>query len=225
VKASRKNQTPSVEYPESAKPERRHGLVGPHTLWQEKREFQSQFLREMGLEPQHYLLDIGCGTLRGGIPLIQYLHTGHYYGFDVWGKLIKEARKEVNVTGLEEKAPRLFALPTISHLEVDVSFDFIWAFSVLIHISDAVLDETLYFASRHLSESGVFYANVNTAKRKKDGTWRGFPLVARPLDFYNQACDANDLVMHDMGSLKELGHETNRKTDDNHRMLKMIRKG
>ena len=62
--------------------ERRHSLVGPPDLWEMKREFQIRFLRQAGLSPEHYLLDIGCGTLRGGIPLIDYLETGHYFGLE-----------------------------------------------------------------------------------------------------------------------------------------------
>ena len=52
---------------------RRHGLVGRPELWQQKRDFQIAFLREHGLLPAHVLVDLGCGTLRGGIPIIAYL--------------------------------------------------------------------------------------------------------------------------------------------------------
>ena len=33
------------------KEERRHALVGPANLWKMKRDFQIQFLRDMGLKP------------------------------------------------------------------------------------------------------------------------------------------------------------------------------
>ena len=66
-----------------SKEERRHALVGPAHLWEMKRDFQIQFLKAMGMKPEHYLFDIGCGTLRGGIPLISYLHSGHYFGAEV----------------------------------------------------------------------------------------------------------------------------------------------
>ena len=63
------------------KKKRRHGMVGPPYLWKMKREFQIKFLTDMDLKPDHYLLDLGCGTLRGGIPIIEYLEIGHYFGF------------------------------------------------------------------------------------------------------------------------------------------------
>jgi len=51
--------------------EQRHGLVGPARLWKMKRDFQIGFLKNFGLKPDNVLLDLGCGTLRGGIPIIE----------------------------------------------------------------------------------------------------------------------------------------------------------
>jgi len=45
--------------------ERRFELVGPPELWEMKRRFQIEFLRQFGLQPQHYLLDIGLRRLAG----------------------------------------------------------------------------------------------------------------------------------------------------------------
>jgi len=47
---------------------KRHALVGAGYLWELKREFQIEFLKEAGLSPGDYLMDVGCGTLRGGDP-------------------------------------------------------------------------------------------------------------------------------------------------------------
>lgn len=77
------------------KKERRHAMVGPAHLWKMKRDFQIQFLKTMNLKREHYLLDIGCGTLRGGIPLIAYLQDGHYFGVEVREKALNEGRKRV----------------------------------------------------------------------------------------------------------------------------------
>jgi len=81
------------------KQERRHALVGPANLWKMKRDFQIQFLSNVGLKPEHYLFEIGCGTLRGGVPLIQYLESCHYFGFGVREKAIDEGRKELGDAG------------------------------------------------------------------------------------------------------------------------------
>ena len=44
---------------------------------------QRDFLVDQGLMPEHRLLDVGCGALRAGIHLVEYLDPGHYYGIDI----------------------------------------------------------------------------------------------------------------------------------------------
>jgi len=174
----------------------------------------------MGLQPVHYLLDIGCGTLRGGIPLIRYLQDGHYVGIEVRAKVLDEGRKELREAGLEGKNPTLLLSPDISRFNIDRKFDYIWAFSVLIHMSDTILNDALSFVSRHLSEEGVFYANVIMGDGNEDN-WDGFPVVARTLDSYSRACGLNGLAVSDLGPLKPLGHISNVGSHDNQRMLKI----
>lgn len=206
-----------------SKEERRHALVGPPRLWKMKRDFQIRFLSDMGLEPGHYLFEIGCGTLRGGIPLIQHLENGHYFGVEVRERALAGGRKELREAGLEEKNPTLLLSPDISQLTINRRFDYIWAFSVLIHMNDKILSDTLDFVSRHLSEDGFFYANVNIGYRR-EGNWQGFPVVARTLDFYSQACAMSGLVVSDLGPLKEFGHISNSESQDNQRMLKITKR-
>ena len=74
----------------------RHDWVGPgyHEM---KREFQINFLKSHGLSPDKTLLDLGCGTLQGGIPIIDYLDVGHYFGIDVRSRVILKAHEELAV--------------------------------------------------------------------------------------------------------------------------------
>ncbi|KKO18043.1 MAG: class I SAM-dependent methyltransferase [Candidatus Brocadia sp.] len=199
-------------------------LVGPAHLWKMKRDFQIRFLKDMGLKPEYYLFEIGCGTLRGGIPLIDYLQDGHYFGDEVRATVLDEGQKELREARLEGKNPTFLLSPDISQLTVDRKFDYIWAFSVLIHMSDKILNDTLAFVSSHLSKEGAFYANVNIGERK-EGHWQGFPLVARTFDFYSQACTTNGLVVSDIGPLKKFGHVSNVEPQDNQRMLRITKNG
>lgn len=200
----------------------RHALVGPARLWKMKRDFQIRFLRDVGLKPEHYVLDIGCGTLRGGVPVIQYLENYHYFGVEVRESTLAEGRKELREAGLEGKSPTLLLSPDISQLTLDRTFDYIWAFSVLIHMGDEILGDTLAFVRRYLSEEGVFYANV-TIGDENEGYWQGFPVVTRTLEFYSRACAASGLAATDLGALKELGHIANVESQDSQRMLKIVR--
>jgi len=205
------------------KKEFRYSLVGPSKLWNMKRDFQFQFLSKMGLERQHHLFEIGCGTLRGGIPLIQYLDKDHYFGVEIREIALNEGKKELKEFDLEGKNPTLLLSPDISEISINCEFDYIWSFSVLFHMEDKVLNKTISFVSKHLSKDGIFYANVNIGN-KKEGSWQGFPVVTRSFDFYQKICDKYGLSVSDIGSLEEVGHISNIDSQDNQRMLKIVRK-
>ncbi len=202
--------------------ERRHSLVGPSKLWKMKREFQIKFLKNAGLKPQHVLLDIGCGTLRGGIPIIEYLENKHYFGIESRKDVLDEGRNELDELGFMHKEPNLVAEANILDVNLTEKFDYIWAFSVLIHMHDGVLCDTLDFVSSHLLDVGVFYANVNIGSGES-GNWQGFPVVWRSLSFYEQTCLRYGLKIADIGSLKDCGHLSNNEAQDQQRMLKICK--
>ncbi|WP_275098980.1 SAM-dependent methyltransferase [Sedimenticola hydrogenitrophicus] len=208
----------------TTKQEHRHAMVGPAALWKMKRDFQIRFLRQMGLAPEHYLLDLGCGTLRGGIPLIEYLQPGHYFGIEVRAEALAEGRKELQEAGLEGKQPVLLQSDDVSQLSVEQQFDYAWAFPVLIHMQDPILDQTLGFIARRLAPDGTFYANVNIGE-EYSGSWQGFPVVSRTLEFYREQCARHGLALADLGPLRELGHISGVEEQDIQRMLRITRSG
>ncbi len=201
--------------------EKRHSQVGAPELWKMKRDFQIGFLKKERLKPEDSLLDIGCGTLRGGIPIIEYLETGHYYGIEARSETLEEGRKELVEAGLEHKSPVLVSSPDILKVNIEKRFEFIWSFSTLIHMTDSILSDTIKFVGAHLLETGVFYANVNIGT-SAERTWQGFPVVWRPIAFYQEACAAHGLALEDMGTLRDLGHTSKIESQDSQRMLKII---
>jgi SAM-dependent methyltransferase len=204
--------------------QKRHALVGRPHVWRMKREFQIEFLKSVGLRPEHYLLDIGCGTLRGGIPIIKYLHPRHYYGTEVRAVVLAEARKELHEAGLESKEPRLILSTDVSSLDLERHFDFVWAYSVLIHLSDEILNDILRLAQGHLMQDGSFFANVNIGDRK-DGHWhQGFPLVWRSLEFYAERAADAGLQVTDMGTIGTLGFRSGVADHDEKHMLRFSRR-
>lgn len=202
--------------------QRRFELVGPPECWEMKRSIQISFLRQFGLKPHHYLVDIGCGVLRGGVPIIEYLEVGHYYGIEARANVLAEGRRELAESKLEFKQPHLMVGEHVKELSLGREFDYLWAFSVLIHLQDPILEEVLQFAARHLKADGVFYANVDTAD-KQDGHWQEFPGVRRSIRFYEEAFARHGLSFIDVGSLREFGHITGDEADDQ-RMLEIRKK-
>jgi SAM-dependent methyltransferase len=201
--------------------EKRHSLVGQPHLWKMKRSFQIAFLQDVGMKPEHYLLDIGCGTLRGGIPMIRYLNEGHYFGIDTRSKALTEARKELSTAGLNSKNPVLVCASPSSAVDLGRTFDYVWAFSVLLHMTDDILDDCLAFVRRHLAQDGVFYANVNVGARLS-GAWKGFPVVWRTFESYQQNLGRHGFALEDIGPLRAFGHVTGLQEQDDQRVFKMM---
>lgn len=199
--------------------EKRHELVGPPKLWKMKQQFQIDFLKRQELQPHHQFIDIGCGTLRGGIPIIHYLEKGHYCGVDVREEVIKEALKELKEENLEDKAPHVQQFNHFDDLQFAQSFDIMFAFSVLIHMSDDISESCIKFVSNNLAKGGVFYANVNFGDRP-DGNWQGYPIVFRSLEFYENIASKYHLKVEAIGTLLELGHHSNSTLGDSQVMLK-----
>jgi len=183
---------------------RRHALVGTLRHWKSRRAFQIGFLKKSGLKPAHYLLDIGSGTLRGGLPIIAYLEPGHYYGVEVRSDVFEEGLKELREARLEGKRPILRIERDLHPLDLGRKFEFVWAFSVLIHLTDERLEDCFRLVASHLTDGGVFYATVNVAA-PRDGTWREFPLVFRLLEFYADVAARHGLATKDLGRMEDLG--------------------
>jgi SAM-dependent methyltransferase len=184
---------------------KRHARVGPWRVWRTKRDFQIQFLRRMGLRPESFLLDIGCGTLRGGLPIIEYLQPSHYYGIEVREDVLEEGKKELMEANLLEKQAVLILSDDLSALEIPRSFDFVWAFSVLFHMTDEILEEAMRFVTSQLKPGGHFFANVNIGEQPA-GTWEQFPVVHRELASYGELGKRCGLNVEDMGELQSLGY-------------------
>jgi cyclopropane fatty-acyl-phospholipid synthase-like methyltransferase len=185
---------------------RRAALVGSPELWESQRRFQFDFLTSHGLQPEHRLVDIGCGTLRGGIPLIEYLDDGNYTGIEARATVLDEGRKELLDAGLQEKHPVLINASDPANVELGAPVDVAWAFMALIHMPDAIADAYLELLARGLAQDGKFYGNVNLGERP-DGSWQGFPVVTRKHEFYEGLAASHGLEVKDVGVLESLGHK------------------
>ncbi len=177
--------------------ERRHSLAGPVKLWDTQRQFQIAFLTRHGLKPHHTLLDYGCGPLRGGIPIIDYLDTGNYHGIDINREALDEGEKELNENELGYKRPALVHVKEKEILELHKTFDFIWAFSAVIHMPDYAYEAFISFASKHLKRNGVLYMNVNIGERRTGGRFLSFSTYVRPLKFYRDMASKHNLKIVD----------------------------
>lgn len=86
-------------------------------LWEQVGRLQLDFLVKHGLKRGHRLIDIGCGSLRGGVRFVAYLEPDRYYGIDLSQDLLDAGwEHEIVPLSLDKKLPR-------ENLKVSDSFD------------------------------------------------------------------------------------------------------
>lgn len=135
------------------------GLVGG--LWDELGKLQLEFMINQGLKSSNTLLDIGCGSLRGGIKFIDYLEQGKYFGVDINSSLLCAGKKEIERHQLSHKSAILIESDSFDS-GLELKFDFILAVSLFTHLPVNYIDECLYRVKSQLAENGKFYASFFT---------------------------------------------------------------
>jgi SAM-dependent methyltransferase len=179
------------------------GFIGQ---FDEHRRFQMDFLKSEGLHPNAHFLEIGCGPLTLGVPLIDYLYASKYTGVDVRNNVLDIAYGQISENRLSSKNPRLIHSNAFGADAINgEKFDIIWAFSVLFHLTDDLVERLLREAFFKLSPQGVFWANINSTVGNSDTRWNEFPFMRREPAFYEEIAAREGLSMHSRGTLEELG--------------------
>ena len=116
-------------------------------------------------------MDVGCGWLRGGINCIEYLDTGHYYGFDKDESALEKGEILLKGKNLVHKEP------TIKHIYRSKSikflargyfgrFDYMMAYSVFTHTDPYMTTRLFAHVIPFLKDTGSFLASFH-----KCGKW------------------------------------------------------
>jgi len=133
--------------------------IGSIPLWEELGKLQFDYLVDHGLRPEHYLLDVGCGPLRGGLKFIPYLEPGHYFGVDKRADVIEESlRTELPQSGLAPRRPTVLAMGDFGFERLNQNFDYAIAQSVFTHLSLNSIIRCLVNMDRVLVPGGQFFA-------------------------------------------------------------------
>ena len=127
-------------------------------MWEELGKLQFDFLIESGLKPNHKLLDIGCGSLRGGLHYVKYLDEGNYFGLDINKSLIDAGKIELEEANLTNKHPNLIVDDKFSFDKFNSKFDFMISVSVFTHLPMNIIVRCLNNARESLSPNGLYYA-------------------------------------------------------------------
>jgi len=133
-------------------------------FWDKLGKLQLDFLTKQGMQPHHTLLDIGCGALRLGSVVVDYLEPRHYWGVDISEELLDAGYNKELTDRQRERLPR-------SHLHPTAEFDFTYlndqkidialAQSVFTHLPMNHIRHCLRKLHPHMVPGGVFYASFS----------------------------------------------------------------
>lgn len=147
-------------------------------LWEELGRLQLDFLLEQGLRPEHRFLDVGCGSLRGGVHFIPYLEDGNYHGIDAQDWLLLAAEEvELPRHGLEGRRVHLECRDDFDFRVFGKRFEFALAQSVFTHLPWNSIQRCLSNVRDALTDRGRFYT---TFFEDPDGTHRTTPITHQP---------------------------------------------
>ncbi len=186
-------------------------MVGPQGKWRETRDVQLGMIERLGIQPDMSFADIGCGTLRAGLPLIGFLDAGKYFGIDVNDKSIALGKDLVDRFALTEKAPTLLHSTTFGADEISPSqkMDRIWSYQVAIHLFEDQVRALLTSIAKMLASNGKAWVSVIIEGTGNDfsqiGDWSGFPVSKCGSGFFKSASQSAGLSFEVLGTLGDYG--------------------
>ena len=166
-------------------------------MWEEIGQLQFEFLRDKNLQPHHKMLDLGCGTLRGGRHFVKYLDKGNYYGIDISPKAIAYAKKLVKEEKLSAKRPHLFISKNKNLKFLEFSgrkFNYILAQSVFSHLKPEHIEECFANIGSIMFDDSSFYFTYNQGKEYKQFDIKGFKY---PFSFFESLAEQYGFKLQD----------------------------
>jgi len=136
--------------------------------WRKLGKMQYLFLTSRGLVPYYSVLDIGCGTLRGGLHFIKRLDPWRYVGIDISSEAILHGKKLVEDFKLSYKFPKLIVNKDLKFRKFyGTKFDYILAHSVFTHLPSDCILECLENIGKIMHRESLFYFTFFYADEEK----------------------------------------------------------
>jgi hypothetical protein len=145
-------------------------FVGPAEKYDLASAMQFNLLTFLGLREFHSLLDIGCGSLRGGKLFIPYLLPGRYFGTEPEKWLVEEGIKnELGSDLIRIKKPSFSYDNNYALTAFDRKFDFILAQSIFSHAPQLQIERCMSEAKKIMKPTSIFAATFVEGKENYAG--------------------------------------------------------
>lgn len=153
--------------------------------WQLGQE-QLDFLLAAGLDKDWTMADIGCGPLRLGCRIIDYLERGHYYGMDINAEALdlgKSILARLNVTGDNYT---LIATDSFDFGRLNRPLDVAFSNSLFSHLSEDRIRLCLGNLRDHLKPGASYYSTLfllgdgAPLEARHHWTYRGKVITTKP---------------------------------------------
>lgn len=150
----------------------RHG-----TAWAACGEWWAALLRREGLQPEQFVLDLGCGSLGTGRLLLPYLAQSRYWGYEPDRDLLFDGIAiELTRAGIDPVKGHFIVNRTFDFSECPHLFEWMMASSLFTRLPLQGVARCLASALPKLAPGGRLYATVFEGPltedvQRADGTW------------------------------------------------------
>lgn len=137
--------------------------------WEEIGALQFEFLKAQGLRPEHVFLDVGCGSLRGGVHFIPYLNVENYLGIEkeealIQAGLVEELGEEIALA----KKPEFVISGSFAFHHFSKRANFALAQSLFTHLTLDLLQLCLKNLRPQMQSDGRFFATFFETEKTID---------------------------------------------------------
>jgi len=133
---------------------------------------QYEIFKELCLRPQSLFLDVGCGCLRGGRYIINYLDKNCYYGIDNCASLIKSGLKYELINKNDKNKINFennFFVTDNFNIQTNIKFDYINCFSLFTHLNLNYISLVLDLIKKCLRNNSICIATFFDKKDNLKG--------------------------------------------------------
>ncbi|WP_316168703.1 MULTISPECIES: class I SAM-dependent methyltransferase [unclassified Bradyrhizobium] len=132
--------------------------VGPPKEYDVMGAQQFNMLTHAGLLEKHTLLDVGCGSLRGGRYSIMYLRPGNYYGIEPTEWVLADGKRSLGDEFLSLKKPNFSSDGNFTLTTFGRTFDFVLVHSVFAHAARNQITRCLEQAKEVMHKDSLMLA-------------------------------------------------------------------